>query len=274
MRIPILQFTMMTLLLVPCTASLRAQNAAWEGQWISTKGLIKLTQNENDVSGTIGKDGTFTGQVDGNKLAFEMKLGRENGTGNASLDESGREFIADLNSNVRQSKFKAYKKNSEADESKPLDFSGLWLSSMGTLVLEQDGKKVTGTIGPEGWSWVKNGEVIGTRLEFDYVVRNFKGKAWLEQTEDGGTLFGLMDPEKAKPVVWTGIKPNDYDKDATPKAGEIVKGVAENGMLYNLRMPDDWKGRRPAGRYRSVARQQLDDRWNGARDCKKLARNR
>jgi predicted esterase len=218
-----------------------AQDSPWDGLWISSKGLIELTQTGTQVSGKFGEDGTFDGSIDGNELKFEFKRGRESGTGSASISESGRQFSADVNSNFSQYKLVANKKNENAEDAETMDFSGLWLSSMGTLKLEQDGTEVTGSIGPEGWSSVNNGEVIGTRLEFDYVVRNFKGKAWLEQTEDGKSLFGLMDPEKKKPIAWTGIKPYGYEMEVKPKPNEIVKGVAKNGMLYNLRMPDGWK---------------------------------
>jgi len=235
-----MQYSLSIGLLLVFSVTSHAQENPWGGQWISSKGVLNLKQEGNEVSGSIGKDGTFEGTVDGKRLNFEMKLGREQATGTAKIQDTGLEFKADVNSNTRQYKFTAVKKNENPNTEKPKDFSGLWLSSLGTLVLEQDGTDVEGKIGPEGWSTVNNGKVAGTRLEFDYVIRNFKGKAWLEQTEDGKRLFGLLDPDKDA-TVWTGVRAEGYKAEVDPKAGETVQGIASNGMLYNLRMPDGWK---------------------------------
>jgi predicted esterase len=221
-------------------STVAAQEEPWSGQWITSKGLLELKQTGGDVSGTIGDGGTFDGTVDGNKFKFQLTLGRENGSGKATLSEDGLSFTADVNSNFRQYEMTANKKDENAEGKDPLDFNGIWLSSIGTLNLEQKGTDVTGTIGPEGWSFVENGKVVGSRLEFDYVVRQFKGKAWLQQGADGQTLFGLMDPDKDEKIVWTGARPVGYEANVKPIAGEAVQGVATNGMLYNLRMPDGW----------------------------------
>ena len=47
--------------------------------------------------------------------------------------------------------------------------------------------------------------------------------------------------EADDPSIWTGIRLEGFEHHTPPKAGETVEGRTDNGMLYFLRMPDEWK---------------------------------
>lgn len=221
-----------------------AQTPQWEGVWISEKGVITLEQDGETVSGKIGKNGTFDGTAKGDELAFQYKLQNEKGSGTWRLDSNKHFCSGKFSNGYRQGTWKAWKRDATGALAKPADFSGVWLTSYGTMMLEQDGKLIEGSIGPEGWSSVDTGEISGRQLDFEWTVRQFKGDGWLQQTSDGKRIFGVMNSSSG-PSPWLGVRPEGYRQEVIPKAGKMIQGIADNGMLFNLRMPDGWKEGEP-----------------------------
>src|ERR1700733_8162344 len=77
------------------TSPVRAQAGAFEGEWRTSIGIVKLHQEGESVTGTFGKDGQFTikGKVEkGNVLSFEYEEGKTKGDGRFTIDETGRAF--------------------------------------------------------------------------------------------------------------------------------------------------------------------------------------
>jgi predicted esterase len=104
------------------------------------------------------------------------------------------------------------------------------------MQIQQKGNKVSGSFMAAKWGSLE-GKVTGRTLKFDYRKFNFRGEVEIEMSADGKRIYGAK-TEDGYP--WFGLKPADFTHQITPKAGEIVQGVAVNGMLYYLRMPDGW----------------------------------
>src|SRR5262249_25384446 len=83
-------------LLLLATAALAhgADEAAFDGEWRTSFGIVKLKQAGSAVTGTYGNAGQFTlkGMVKGKKLTFEYQEGQANGEANWTMDDSGHSF--------------------------------------------------------------------------------------------------------------------------------------------------------------------------------------
>ncbi len=225
------------------TVDLYGQGSPWAGVWITDRGILTLEDENGGVSGTLDKK-TFRGKVDGLSLSFESKSKRSTETGSLKLSKRKTQISGTYATGRASGKWQGWKQRfraSEAKDDKAEDFSGVWLSSSGVLTIEQSADdSVKGSIGPEGWSVIDSGKVTGGRIDFKWTIRNFKGTAWFELSPDKKRLYGVMKSSSGE-SAWIGLRPDGYEQDVEPAAGKIVKGVAKNGMLYNLRMPDNWK---------------------------------
>lgn len=219
-----------------------AQTSPWEGDWITDLGELNVIVEDGELSGSL-KDKDVDGVVDGNelKLNYENRIRQgnqyvwEKAKATLELNEAGTEFKL----KGKGKTFRGWKLSEDIDESKTADFSGHWLSNQGNIVLEQKGDKVTGIYGSQGLATLE-GTVKGNRLNFKWKKFHFTGNAYIEQNEDGSRIYGST-VKYDNPFTWIGLKAKEYTHHVAPKAGEIVKGYANNGMLYNLRMPDGWK---------------------------------
>ena len=219
-----------------------AQLNNWEGNWITDFGELKITVDDGELSGTL-KDRDVDGTAEGKslKLNYEKRIQQGNryvwkeAKATLELNDAGTEFKR----TDKGKAFRGWKLSDEIDESKTADFSGHWLSNQGNIVLEQKGDKVTGIYGSQGLATLE-GTVKGNRLNFKWKKFHFTGKAFIEQSEDGSRIYGST-VKYDNAFEWIGLKAKGFTHHATPKAGEIVKGYVDNGMLYHLRMPDGWK---------------------------------
>ncbi|MEL7497342.1 MAG: hypothetical protein AAFN77_06995 [Planctomycetota bacterium] len=213
----------------------------WEGTWITDRGILTIDSADGDVTGSLDKD-SLTGTVSGKTLEYTIKKQRGSESGTIKLVSDSIEFSGTYDEGYRSGKWMGWKqrfKDGGFDDAK--DFSGVWLTSLGTMMLEQsDENEIKGSIGPEGWSSVDGGTIEGEKMTFEWTIRNFNGAGWFEMSKDGKRIYGVMNSTNG-PSAWIGLRPDGYSRNVVPKAGEIVKGVASNGMLYNLRMPDGWK---------------------------------
>ena len=220
------------------------QTSDWDGQWITNLGPIVLTQNESKVTGKFDGTGKVKGAIEGKKLKCtytkkQTRGGELKGEFVVELGDDSRTFSGTYSTARRRGKvngWKALPADQRGEE--PVDFSGHWLSSWGNMVLKQDGKKVSGHYGSQGLATLK-GKVNGRRLELVWTKLQWSGDAWIELTEDGKRIYGTTVDDD--PTAWIGLRASEFSYHPEPKAGEIVKGYADNGMLYHLRMPDDWK---------------------------------
>ncbi len=232
MRIPIVM--LLTALYTPFAV---AQNQ-WQGEWITDMGAMTLKQSGNKVTGKYSKDGTVQGTVKGNELSLTYRNGNSSGQAAFKLGDDHASFAGNYQVRGSSGTWNGWRKDPAAESKEQADFSGVWLSTMGTMQLEQNGNRVSGKYGAEGWSTIE-GTVTGRRLKLQWNRIRWSGAAWLEQTADGKRVFGLTEGDD--PTVWTGIRLTGFEHQPEPKAGDVVEGRADNGMLYFLRMPDGWK---------------------------------
>lgn len=232
------------LLVFLSAAELYGEASPWSGTWITDRGLLTLEATDAGVTGTLDKK-EFRGQVAGPAMQFEAKSEKATETGMLKLSPNKTEMGGTYATGRSKGNWKGWKQRSESESGDAVDFSGVWLSSKGTLVIEQDAEgAVTGTIGPEGWSSIDSGAVTGGRMNFKWTIRASKGSGWFEMSDDKKRLYGVLETEDGK-YAWIGIRPDGYEQNVEPVAGKIVQGVADNSMLYHLRMPKGWKAGDP-----------------------------
>lgn len=215
---------------------------SWQGTWVTDLGVMELTQADQTVTGTYGGQGTLEGTIDGSTLAGTYRVANANGKLAWTISDDGTSFTGKWLRGGQSGAWRGWRRDPAAEEHPAANFAGVWLTSFGALQLTQEGDKVTGRYGAEGWATI-DGTVAGRRLTLDWKRNQWAGTAWLEQSADGRRLFGTT--EGANPQVWLGVRLEGYPLHAAAKAGEVVSGRANNGMLYHLRMPDQWQPGRP-----------------------------
>lgn len=233
--------TLIVLTTVLC-APAQAEGAL-AGEWITDLGLLTLQQEGRALRGTYGSGGgELEGALGTEAAELTWRQGQGSGTARLVFSEDGASFTGTWSSSNGGGRFNGWRKDPEAEKARAGQFSGLWLSSLGTMRLTQKGKRVEGGYGAEGWSSIE-GEVRGRRLHLTWKRLQWSGPAWLELTPDGTRFFGLT--EESPPTLWLGVKLEDYELHAKVKPGAFVQGHAENGMLYFLRVPPKAKRGKP-----------------------------
>ena len=215
----------------------------WQGTWVTDEGLMRLETTNGKIQGKYGKQGILrAGSADNDTLTMDYRNGQSTGQVKFKLATDGQSFTGTWRSRGRSGTWRGWRQDPGAEQSAPADFSGHWLTSWGPLQIEQTGQQITGTYGADGRASI-TGKVTGRRMLVDWKRLRWKGTAWLEQTADGSRLFGMNPDNDAS--SWLGVRVSDYKHHITPLPGEIVKGRADNGMLYHLRMPNDWQSGEP-----------------------------
>jgi len=215
------------------------QTNDWSGDWISNHGAFQLDVDGNRVNANFIGGGSFSATVDGSTITAECTRGDESWKGTITLGQDGRSFIGKRQfANGYGDSWRGWKRNQAAADATDANFSGTWLCNWGTMQLKQEGNKVSGFYTAARWGSL-NGEVKGRVLKFNWQKFNFRGTAEIEMAEDGKRFYGIEDGNN-NPTVCFGLKPEGFENHVAGKAGDVVQGVAENGMLYHLRMPDKW----------------------------------
>jgi predicted esterase len=233
-----MRYAIFTVVLLVASAGVRAEESAWSGEWVTDLGLLSLEVNGTKAEGTYGGDGSLEGKVDGRSLTLTWERGRGSGNGSFALDEKGAFFKGSWTSRGGGGTWRGWKKDPGAAKADTADFAGTWLTSFGTMVVTQNGSKVTGEYGSQGWSSMK-GTVKGRRIVLTKKRIRWSEKAWIEMTPDGKRFFGMT--EGQKPTKWLGVRLEGFTPDVKPKAGKIVKGLSLNKMCYFLRAPKGWR---------------------------------
>jgi len=210
----------------------------WSGEWVTDLGRMQLEQKGGSVEGTYGDGGRVEGDARGDELKVRWTNGGQSGSAKLELAGGGGSFSGEWTGAGGGGKWRGWRKDPDAESAPTADFSGTWVSSLGNLVLEQNGRSVEGTWGNEGWASIE-GEVTGRRMQMRWKRIQWSGDAWFEMTAEGGRFFGLTD--ETPPVKWLGLRVAEFVPDAAPKAGEIVSGLSENHIFYFLRAPDGWR---------------------------------
>lgn len=84
-------------------------------------------------------------------------------------------------------------------------FVGVWESTFGKMVLEQDGDLIKGSYSYGGTSTIQ-GSASGDTFSFRYTERAAKGEGWFTLAEDGQSFSGKWRPDGGEWATWTGTR--------------------------------------------------------------------
>src|SRR5688572_2242045 len=144
-------------------AAAAEETPAFDGEWRTSRGIVRLKQVGSKVTGTYGKDGQFSleGEARGRKLTFAYR--EENAAGEAqwTLDATGHAFGGSFQAqDARKGQWDGWRPDPAAVKGEAAKLAGLWLTDFGLMELEQDGEKVKGRYALRGVSEL-SGAVTG-----------------------------------------------------------------------------------------------------------------
>src|SRR5579863_3955609 len=220
-----------------------ANEAAFDGEWRTSFGTVKLKQTGTSVAGTYGNAGEFTltGTVEGRKLTFEYKEGQATGDAHWTLDESGNAFRGGFKiRNGQAGNWEGWRPDPEAANGKPADLGGLWLTDLGLMELEQAGDKVQGRFALGGVSEIE-GTVTGRNFKFKYKAFR-PGQGWFDLTPAGAAFAGAAVTDGFPGWYgWRGRQAPEFTRHAKLEAGKIVDGSTRGLMTYSVRAPEGYR---------------------------------
>ena len=233
------------------TALLIANPSAWaqigskptfQGEWRTSFGVVKITQNGNEVTGTYGQNGAnkIKGKVDGKVLTYEFSEGTAKGDAKWTLAESGRSFEGGFQvRGGRGGVWSGWQPDPSASKGEPAKFSGFWLTSLGLMELKQEGANVTGKFALRGDSTI-DGKVKGRELTFTFKA--FRGgKGFFDLSSDGKTLEGAAaDDGSVNWFGWSGRPAPEYSNHTPLVAGKSIDGSTDNFLTYTVRAPEGY----------------------------------
>ena len=247
------------------------------GEWKTTMGPVTLEQKGQDVTGRIE---FFKLPLKGKLEGKELKLGYDEGQihvdATLELEPSGNAFKGTFKaSNGNRGFWNGWRPDPAATSGKAADFSGLWLTDLGLMELNQQGSKVKGRYALRGTSSLE-GDVTGRHLVFH--VKAFRtGPGWFDMDDKGTALTGAGGTDGMPGwYAWKGRKAPEFVRHVPLVAGKIVDGsTAWLAHLLGTRARRLQGGRRQKmASHRDPAR--VEHEWQGLCEhaCGRLARCR
>lgn len=170
-----------------------AATPSYAGDWLTTWGPMKLTQNGNAVDGTYGAAAvaSIKGTVTGGKLTFTYKEPAAEGEGWFELADGGASFSGKWRENGQQiwGDWKGARAAAAA-QAGPATFDGAWLTTWGPMKLEQTGDTVVGTYGEGANVATLSGKVANGKLTFTYKEPLATGEGWFQLGAGNNTFSG------------------------------------------------------------------------------------
>jgi len=212
----------------------------FSGEWRTTIGTVRLSQNGGDVTGSYGDAGQFEikGTVKGKLLTFEYQEKDAKGDGRYKLDDSGNRFTGGFQiRGGRAGVWNGWRPDPKAPNGQTAQVAGLWLTDSGLMDLTQAGRKVTGRYAARGTSEI-SGELTGRRLDFTF--KHFHpGAGWFDIDEKGGSLAGAAHTTGfASWFGWRGRRAPEFVRHPKLVAGKVVDGLTQNLLTYCARAPE------------------------------------
>lgn len=247
--------TLISLCCILCVATeLTAQDVAGEsekttnldgqsdfsGTWVMNQGVLILSGDGSELEGTLDEKTKVTGKVQDNTLELEYRKSVYSTKVKLTLSDSQRWLMGESKTGRSTAPWYGCRQEASPQSDEPTaDYSGHWLHSWGMMQFKQSDDEVTGRYGADEYGQIE-GQVAGPRLTLVWKRYGRKGSAWMEQSPDGKYVVGQT-LGTDKPSLTNGIRAEGFERNPTPIAGETVKGISDSGMLYHLRMPDDWE---------------------------------
>ncbi|HEV3083824.1 MAG TPA: hypothetical protein VGY66_28845 [Gemmataceae bacterium] len=220
-----------------------AEEGAFNGEWRTSIGIVKLKQTGSAVTGTYGQAGQFTlkGTVEGKKLTFAYQEGRASGDAQWTMDESGHSFRGGYRVRGGQAGgWQGWRPDPEAPKSKRANLGGLWLTDLGLMELEQAGDQVKGRYALRGVSAIE-GTVTGRMFKFKYQAFR-PGSGWFDLSTEGAAFAGAATTNGFPGWYgWQGRRAPEFARHAKLAPGKIVDGSTHGLLTYSVRAPEGYK---------------------------------
>lgn len=218
---------------------------AISGQWITNQGVLDLSMEGEVLTGTLNEKIKVSGLCSTGKISIEYKTSAKPTKVTLALDKTGRWISGESKTgNATTEWFGCRTVADAADPVTPADLSGHWLMSWGIMQLTQNGNEADGKYGADDYGNIE-GKIVGPRMNFQWRRHQATGKAWMEQSPDGKQLIGRT-IETDKPSTVVGTRTSEFQHHQSPVAGKTIRGISDSGMLYHLRMPDNWDASKEA----------------------------
>jgi predicted esterase len=220
-----------------------AADGQFQGEWRTTIGIVKLTQNGDSVTGKYGPNGRFplTGKVKGNVLSFDYQEGQAKGKGEFTLDATGNAFTGKFQiRGGRSGAWNGWRPDPQAKRDTAISLPGLWLTDLGLMELSQERAKVKGRLALRGNSTI-DGDAAGRRLDFRFQTFR-SGRGWFDFTADGKSFAGAGNTDGfAQWFGWKGRHAPEYVRHVPLAAGKILDGSTQSLLTYSVRAPEGYQ---------------------------------
>lgn len=211
------------------------------GTWFTTRGVLELQGDGAELTGTYGDDQAhrLTGTLRGSTFTFQATEGETKLTGTFEFDAGGHRFSGDWKAGRRSDTWRGWRHDPATEQGEPAQVAGFWRTSWGMLELTQEGTRLTGGFGAQGWSSVQ-GTIAGRFVQLDYQNPFGKGSFTIDVDADGKRALGGARgaSQGAWPLVLQRL--DGATRTVAPKAGSIVCGIGKNRLVYWLHAPKDW----------------------------------
>ncbi len=212
------------------------------GAWKTTMGSVTLEQKGQDVTGRIE---FFKLELKGKVEGKELKLGYDEGQihvdATLGLEPSVNAFKGTFKASSGNRGFwNGWRPDPAASSGKAIDFSGLWLTDLGLMELNQEGAKFKGRYALRGTSRLE-GNVKGRHLDFH--VKAFRtGPGWFDLDGKGIALTGAGGTDGMPGwYAWNGRKAPEFVRHAPLSASKIVDGSTNGLLTYSIRAPEGYQ---------------------------------
>jgi hypothetical protein len=224
------------ILLITSAASAKATTTrptdTFAGQWETTFGPMRLTQDGNTIKGAYGSEeeqNSIKGILEGKKFSFCYTESTAAGVGWFTLSNNGQSFRGKWRENGNEAWADWTGKRIDAPES----FTGLWKTSYGRMRLRQDGNTVRGTYNFGGNATIE-GTIDGRTLKSKYEQPDGeKGEGTFQLSDDAKNFSGTWQTAAAAkggaapPGKWTGSR-------IVPQPGKTWLVVLEANWEHDL----------------------------------------
>ncbi len=209
------------------------------GTWFTTRGVLELEGKPDSLRGRYGDNCTLTGTAKGKELRFEAKEGQVTLEAKLTIDKSGHRFTGEWTTANGKGTWRGWRHDPAAEKGKAPSVAGFWRTGWGVLELEQQGNKLKGGIGSQGWTTVR-GDLKGRTIELTYESALGNGTFQLDVDSDGKQAVGHATWAQGKGALQA-QRLEGHARKVTPKPGAIVAGLGQNRLVYWLRAPKTWK---------------------------------
>lgn len=223
-------------------AQARAEEPSLVREWRTNLGIVTFSREGDVLTATFARASipVLKGKAASGTVTLDASDSKPPHSAKIEQGPSGNAFEGTIQAGNARQPFRGWRPDPEAAKGPDAAFSGLWLTSLGLMELEQEGKEVRGRYALRGTSSL-SGAVAGRQLAHKYQWFR-PGEGWFDLSEDGRTLSGAARGEGTDEwYAWSGRSAPEFARHAPLKAGAIVDGSTKGLLTYSARAPEDYR---------------------------------